>query len=151
MWFSDKNAKGVLQHLSANHERELSRVGTTTCRRQNTSQSIKRNFFYPFSNRSASTREQENGVFEKFHFGDRLQKVPFSVTVSSFTCGRKAKSVKKKLRFQKNPDTWPTIIIPRSIYLLTRNIRKKTNSCELLNIRNLFFVIAFYNNIWNMS
>ena len=37
-----------------------------------------------------STREQENGVFEKFHFGDGLRKVPFSVTVSLFTCGQKA-------------------------------------------------------------
>ena len=33
--------------------------------------------------------------FEKFHFGDRLRKVPFSVTVSSFTCGRKANPSKK--------------------------------------------------------
>lgn len=38
----------------------------------------------------ASTREQKNGVFDKFHFGDRFRKVPFSVTVSSFRRGRKA-------------------------------------------------------------
>ena len=37
----------------------------------------------------ASTREQKNGVFEKFHFEDRLRKVPCSVTVSTSKCGRK--------------------------------------------------------------
>ena len=41
---------------------------------------------YPFTflKKSTSTREQENSVFEKFHFGDRIRKVPFPVIVSSF-------------------------------------------------------------------
>ena len=58
----------------------------------------KRNFFYPFLKWSASTREQENGVFEKFHFEDRLRKVPFSVTVYVVD-GRPIR--KKKVAFSK--------------------------------------------------
>ena len=57
-------------------------------------------FFYRFSKRSESTREQENGVFEKFHFGDRLRKVPFSVTVTE------GQSIKKVALSKKSGYVW---------------------------------------------
>ena len=77
----------------------------------------KRNFFYPFLKRSASTREQENGVFEKLHFGDRLR-----------VDGRPIR--KKKVAFSKISRyvwTWPKLIIP------------ETNNCLH------FFFILFSN------
>ena len=38
--------------------------------------------------------------FRKFYFGDRLRKVPFLVTVSSFTCGRTANLEKKRFQMK---------------------------------------------------
>ena len=57
----------------------------------------KRNFYYPFF--------KKNGVFDiKFHFGDRLRKVQFLVTVSLFTVCRlrvDGRPIRKKIAFSK--------------------------------------------------
>ena len=52
---------------------------------------------------SPSTRGHENGVFKKFHPGERFQKVTFSVTESSGYVWTVEENGWKSLRFRKNP------------------------------------------------
>ena len=52
-----------------------------------------------------STRTRENSVSKKFHSGERVRKVSFSLIVCIGYVLKEAVSVKKKLRFQMKTDS----------------------------------------------
>ena len=89
----------------------------------------KRNFFYPFLKRSTSTREQENGVFEKFHFGDRLRKVPFLVQ------SVKKRWVFKKIQIRVNVASKNVLT---AVVKYTKNHKRKFEQFSLGLVKRLF-------------
>ena len=60
-------------------------------------------FLSVFKNNPRSPREQENGVFQKFHFVDRVRKVP--LLFHRLCVDERPIREKKVACFQKNPDT----------------------------------------------
>ena len=75
---------------------------------------LKTQLFLSVFKKIASTREQENGVFEKFHFGERF-------IVYVHVDGRSIR--KKRWRFQKNPDRglWFCSMVPIELPSIYRN------------------------------
>ena len=53
---------------------------------------------------SPSTQQQENGVFESIHSGECFRKAPFSVTEDAGLVWTKGLTVSKSIRFQAKTD-----------------------------------------------